>query len=150
MSSNSTNVSPVVEDIVQIWTLASSFCSRALLVIGWIFTKKKGQNCFIFFQHHSSRACSSDYFWTKALSWQVPKRRKWPSNKKELGDEVAACLSGEDGKFCKLNHIKSKQQPQGKFPPARCCSSAASQMLIWKLLRTIAHYSHHGSLFCLF
>lgn len=56
---------------------------------------KKGRKCFIFFHDHSSRACSSDYFWTIAISWQVPKRRRWPSHKNKLDAEVAACLSGE-------------------------------------------------------
>lgn len=46
MSSYSTNVNPVVEDIVQIWTLALSFCFWALLVIGWIYKKKVKTFCF--------------------------------------------------------------------------------------------------------
>lgn len=47
--SKSADVNSVVEDILQIWTLALSFSSGALLVIGWIFTQKKVKNVFLFF-----------------------------------------------------------------------------------------------------
>lgn len=60
-----------------VFRLPGSACHRVLLY------SKKVRNFYVFLLCHSSRACSSDYFWTIALSWQEPKRRRCPSKKEQ-------------------------------------------------------------------
>lgn len=87
------NVNTAAEDVVQIWTLALSFGLQAPLVMGRIFTPQKRRSkllCFFFLffsptTHNSLKPCSSDYFRTIALSWQVPRRRRCPSKKEQTG-----------------------------------------------------------------
>lgn len=69
----------VVEDSLLISILALFYC----LLSGVSSFKKRWEMFYVSPRCRCSRACSSDYFWTAALSWQVPKRRKCPSKKKE-------------------------------------------------------------------
>lgn len=77
-----------VEDVLLIGMLALFFGFLALLVMSASLLKKV-RNFYVFLLCHSSRACSSDYFWTIALSWQEPKRRRCPAKKSKLGDDAA-------------------------------------------------------------
>lgn len=104
-----------VEDSLLIGILALFYCFCALLVIRCLFLSKRWEMFYVSPRCRCSRACSSDYFWTPALSWQVPKRRKCPSKKKsKLGDDVASGKKNQD-LFRELQAQGLPQCPQARW-----------------------------------
>lgn len=77
--------------ILLIGVLALFFSCWARLVIWCFFTQKKARNFYVFLLCHSSRACSSDYFWTIAFVLARAQKKKVPFQKNsQLGDDVAS------------------------------------------------------------
>lgn len=125
----------------QSWLLrmfCSSLCLLCFSVPGLCLlldasSLKKRSEMYVFPLCHSYRACSSDYFWTVALSWQVPKRRRHPPPKKpKLGDDVASRPKNRD--FFKALHRRGLWSMV--CPQARWCSQQRVGQHSWALETT--------------
>lgn len=106
----------VDEDLWVIGMIVFQVLGSTCCWVGCSFTQKhKTEMFYVSPLCHPSRACSSDYFWTIALSCQVPKRKRCPSKKRsQLGDDVASRLKNQD-LYKALHTLGLPESPQARW-----------------------------------